>query len=78
MVRGVTGVPDISSTFASQQGAFDGKAGLGPATGKTSGSRLMRAKLLALCAGLNPSRSPQKAAPSGVSLAPLGSVIAVA
>src|SRR5579872_3499252 len=65
----------LPGPFASQHGAFEGYAGCGPRTGKTSPVLSMTAKLSGLWAGFSPRVSPQNAAPSGVSLASGGSVM---
>src|SRR6185437_8960598 len=64
--------------LATQQGAFAGKEGVGPATGWTLRCASTIAKLSGLCAGVNPRISPQKASPSGVLFAVLGSAIGAA
>ena len=63
--------------LATQQGALEGNGGVGPVIGKTSRFLSTSAKLSGLWAGVKPRISPQKAAPSGVLFAVLGSVTGV-
>src|SRR6267378_1300617 len=63
--------------LATQQGALEGNGGVGPVIGKTSRFLSTSAKLSGLWAGVKPRISPQKAAPSGVLFAVLGSATGV-
>src|SRR5882762_2833084 len=63
--------------LATQQGALEGNGGVGPVIAKTSRFLSTSAKLSGLWAGVKPRISPQKAAPSGVLFAVLGSVTGV-
>src|ERR1700690_231313 len=67
----------LPGPFATQQGAFVGNDGVGPAMGNTVLLLSTMAKLSTLWAGVNPRISPQNAAPSGVLFAVPGSATVV-